>query len=266
MSRRPRAFIEAHRDRAETVTWPWLCVGNLLHSAHHCDRQHSNERERKRRNIHYVHSLNLWNFLNIKHADNAAATAMATATTTTTTFAHVEWFTRHGNAHAALNPRGISRVLRANRKLRHHCNISQLIYKNMWRRWLGRRRQWQQQPKNFTFLFFHFFFLFRFCFLGSAGALSKRPLALYKALRIEGQGKLQLIALTLHFNARYTVIPIEHMLQHINSYLWCYSFLFIPRIWPQLRSLLDMHINCESLKHFQCKIVMQRWYYIITLF
>lgn len=224
------------------------------------------ERERERRNIHYVHSLNFWNFLNIKHADNAAATAMATATTTTTTFAHVEWFTRHGNAHAALNPRGISRVLRANRKLRHHCNISQLIYKNMWRRWLGRRRQWQQQPRNFTFLFFHFFFLFRFCFLGSAGALSKRPLALYKALRIEGQGKLQLTALTLHFNARYTVIPIEHMLQHINSYLWCYSFLFIPRIWPQLRSSLDMHINCESLKHFQCKIVMQRLHYIITLF
>lgn len=118
------------------------------------------ERERERRNMHYVHSLNLWNFLNIKHADNAAATAMATATTTTT-FAHVEWFTRHGNAHAALNPRGISRVLRANRKLRHHCNISQLIYKNMWRRWAGNGSS-SQEISLFYFFISFFFFVFVF--------------------------------------------------------------------------------------------------------
>lgn len=152
------------------------------------------------------------------------------------------------------------------RKLRHHCNISQLIYEKhvtSLDRWRQRRRQ---QPRNFTFLFFISFFFF-LVFLGSAGALSRRPLALYKALRIWGPRKIAInsINIALQFEI-YSFIDRVQAAQHINSILMCTTFLFIPRIWPQLRSLLGMRISCESLGHSLYNEVMQLLFYIMHYF
>lgn len=119
--------------------------------------------------------------------------------------------------------------------------------------------------KKFHFSIFSFLsFFFFLVFLGSAGALSRRPLALYKALRIWGPRKIAInsinIALQFEINSFTDWVQAA---QHINSVLMCYTFLFIPRIWPQLRSLLDMRISCGTLGYFLYKIVIQLLYYIM---
>lgn len=181
-----------------------------------------------------------------------------TTATTTTTFAHVEWFTRHGNAHAALTQERENCVIIAYfpTNLRKTCDVVGPV-----------EAAPKAAAKKFHFSIFHFLFFPFLFFLGSAGALSRRPLALYKALRIWGPRKIAInsINIALQFEI-YSFIDWVQAAQHINSILMCTTFLFIPRIWPQLRSLLGMRISCESLGHSLYNEVMQHLFYIMHHF
>lgn len=133
----------------------------------------------------------------------------------------------------------------------------------MWRRWTGGASA-EGSSEEISLFYFSFLIFFFLVFLGSAGALSRRPLALYKARRIWGPRKIAInsINIALQFEI-YSFIDWVQAAQHINSILMCTTFLFIPRIWPQLRSLLGMRISCESLGHFLYNEVMQLLFYIM---